>query len=154
MTRIAMSNVVPVAAILVYSLCAGVLGLRSPGLYYDEAIFFNGAVQVLNSGQEPSFAHDPWSWITIFRHWLPIMVLPYAGALRDYLAVIPFAIFGPGYYSARIITALAGAFGIWGVSVLVRSQAGAKSWPSKRAPGTQQYSDPGPTWRESPHLNS
>jgi hypothetical protein len=117
----------PMGAIAAYLLCACSLGFRSPGLFYDEAIFFNGAVQVLNSGQEPDFAHDPWSWGTGFGRRWPIMVLPYVGAVRDYLAVIPFAIFGPNYYTARILTTLVGAFGIWGVSVLIGSQFGVKT---------------------------
>ena len=112
-------NVAPVGAILVYFLCASVLGLRSPGLYYDEAIFFNGAVHVLNSGQEPSFAHDPWSWITVFGRRWPVMVMPYVGAGTDYLALIPFAVFGPNYYTIRILKVVLGGFGIWGFSVLI-----------------------------------
>jgi len=110
------------AAIATYLLCAAALGFRNPGLYYDEAIFFNAAVQVVNSGQEPTFAHDPWSWVTIAGRRWPVMVLPYIGPIRSYLATIPFALFGPNYYTARILTALLGAFGIWGFSVLIRDQ--------------------------------
>ena len=69
-------------------------------MYYDEAIFLNGAVQVLSSGQEPSFAHDPWSWVTILGRRWPIMVMPYIGPMRDYLALLPFSLFGPNYLSA------------------------------------------------------
>jgi len=115
-----------IAAIAVYLLCACILGFRSPGLFYDEAVFFNGAVQVLNSGQEPTFAHDPWSWGTAFGRRWPIMVLPYIGAVRDYLALIPFSIFGPNYYAARILTTLVGAFGIWSMSVLIGNQFGVE----------------------------
>src|SRR5262249_28926391 len=77
--------------------------------------------------QEPTFAHDPWSWLTLFGRRWPVMVLPYVGAIRDYLALMPFAIFGPSYYSARIPTALVGAFGIWSLSILARDQIGAKA---------------------------
>jgi hypothetical protein len=117
----------PLSAVALYFLCACMLGFQGPGMYYDEAIFLNGAVHVLSSAQEPSFAHDPWSWCTIFGRRWPIMVLPYVGAVRNYLALIPFAIFGPTYYSARIPTALVGAFGIWTLSILMRDQIGAKS---------------------------
>jgi hypothetical protein len=120
-------NKAPIAALAVYLLWACILGFRSPGMNYDEAVFLNGAVQVLQSGQEPSFAHDPWSWGTAFGRRWPIMVLPYAGALREYLALIPFGIFGPNYYTARGLMALLGAFGIWGVSILVRSQFGIEA---------------------------
>ena len=119
-------NKAPIAALAVYLLCACILGFRSPGLDYDEAVFFNGAVQVLNSGQEPTFAHDPWSWGTAFGRRWPIMVLPYIGAVRDYLALIPFSIFGPNYYAARILTTLVGAFGIWSMSVLIGNQFGVE----------------------------
>jgi Dolichyl-phosphate-mannose-protein mannosyltransferase len=120
-------NRAPVAAVAMYLVCAAWLGFRSPGMDNDEAVFFSGAVHVLNSGQEPSFTHDPWSWITVFgRHW-PVMVLPYAGSLRCYLSLIPFALFGANYYTARMVTMLAGAFGIWGLAVLVRSQIDAKA---------------------------
>ena len=109
-------------AIFAYLLCACLLGFRSPGMYYDEAIFLNGAVQVLSSGQEPSFAHDPWSWVTIFGRRWPVMVIPYVGPMRDYLALLPFSLFGTNYFSARLLAALLGAFGIWGFSVLIRDQ--------------------------------
>ena len=96
-------------------------------MYYDEAIFLNGAVHLLGSGQEPPFAHDPWSWVTVFGRQVPIMVLPYVGAIRDYLVLLPFAAFGPNYYTARIPTALVGAFGIWGLSVLLRDRIGPRA---------------------------
>src|SRR6266446_10739006 len=98
-------NTVRVGSVAIYFLCGAVLGFRSAGLYYDEAIFLNGAVQVLSSGQEPSFAHDPKSWVTIFGRRWPIMVMPYVGPMRDYLALVPFALFGPGYFTARILAA-------------------------------------------------
>jgi hypothetical protein len=120
-------NKAPIAAVAAYLLCACLLGFRSPGLDYDEAIFFNGAVQVLHSGTEPTFAHDPWSWVTAFGRRWPIMVMPYIGPMRGYLALIPFGIFGPNYYTVRILAALLGAFGIWGVSVLIRSQFGIQA---------------------------
>src|SRR5690349_15521452 len=114
-------------AAAVYLVCACSLGFRAPGMYYDEAIFLNGAVHALNAAGEPSFAHDPWSWVTIFGHRWPIMVLPYVGAIRDYLVLIPFALFGPTYYTARIPAALVGAFGISGLTILMRDHIGAKA---------------------------
>ena len=53
------------------------------------------------------------------------MVLPYAGSVRSYLALVPFAIFGPNYYTTRMLTMLVGAFAIWGLSVLIRHQTDA-----------------------------
>ena len=120
-------NRVHLGAIGVYLLCACVMGFRSPGMYYDEAIFLNGAVQVVSSGQEPTFAHDPWSWVTVFGRRWPIMVMPYVGPMRDYLAIPPFALFGPNYFSARMLAALMGAFGIWGFSILIQDQFDART---------------------------
>ena len=51
-------NKAPVAAVALYLLCAVLLGFPGPGMNNDEAVFFNGAVQMVNSGQEPTFAHD------------------------------------------------------------------------------------------------
>ena len=120
-------NKAPVAAVALYLLCAVLLGFPGPGMNNDEAVFFNGAVQMVNSGQEPTFAHDPWSWVTISGRRWPLMVLPYAGALRGYLALLPFALFGSNYYTARVVTMLVGAFALWGFSVLVRGQANART---------------------------
>jgi Dolichyl-phosphate-mannose-protein mannosyltransferase len=114
-------------ALAAFLVCACGLGFRSPGLYYDEAIFLNGAVKMLAPGHEIPFAHDPWSWITVFGREWPVMVLPYVGPLRSYLALIPFSIYGPNYFTARILTMLIGAFGIWGFSVLVRDQFDART---------------------------
>src|SRR3954465_10947997 len=105
-------NKAPLAAVVCSFLRRALLGFQSPGLHNDEAVYYDGAAHILNSSEEPSFAHDPWSWIPLFgRHW-PIMTLPYAGALRDYLALLPFAVFGPSCYAARIVSALVGAFAI------------------------------------------
>ncbi len=109
-----------IAAVAGYLICAAGLGFNSPGLFYDEAIFLNGAVQMLHSPKEPTFAHDKWSWFEFAdRHW-PVMVLPYVGPIRSYLALLPFALFGPNNYTARILTTLIGAFALWGFGVLVR----------------------------------
>jgi Dolichyl-phosphate-mannose-protein mannosyltransferase len=117
----------PLAAVLVYLACAALLGFQKPGLHNDEAVFFDPAVHMLHSAQEPSFAHDPWSWVTILGWRWPLMVLPYAGAVRSYLAMIPFAVFGANYYTTRIVTTLVGAFALWGLSILVREMVDAQA---------------------------
>ncbi|MGH9657722.1 MAG: glycosyltransferase family 39 protein [Bryobacteraceae bacterium] len=96
------------------------MGLEKPGYHYDEALLARGAVHMLNSPGEPAFAHDRWSWVQIGGRYFPIMVLPYAGPIKDYLLLVPFALFGPDYQIARLLAAILGAFGIWGFSVLVR----------------------------------
>src|SRR4051794_36873099 len=120
-------NKARLAAVAAYLLCACGLGFRSPGLHYDEAIFVNGAVQVLSGRQELAFAAQPWSWVKISGRQWPLMVLPYAGPMRAYAAVLPFAVFGVSTSAARIVTTLLGALGIWGFSVLIGDQFGAQA---------------------------
>jgi hypothetical protein len=121
-------NRLRLAALAAYALLALAFGLDGPGMHYDEAIFLNAAVHVTTAPfDEPPFAHDPWSWFTAAGRRWPLMVLPYAAPVRSYLAMVPFAVFGANYYTARVLTALIGAFAIWALSVLVRGQLGERT---------------------------
>ncbi len=120
-------NKARLAAVAAYLLCACGLGFRSPGLHYDEAIFVNGAVQMLSGRQDLAFAAEAFSWVRISGRQWPLMVLPYAGPMRSYASVVPFAIFGVSTTTARVVTTLLGALGIWGFSVLIGEQFGAQS---------------------------
>jgi hypothetical protein len=114
-------------ALAAYVSLAALMGLDGPGMHYDEALFFNAAVHVVSSAGEPSFAHDPWSWFPFAGRTWPLMALPYAAPVRSYLAMIPFALFGANYYTARILTMLVGVFAIWALSVLVRDRFDART---------------------------
>jgi hypothetical protein len=113
-------------AALIYLLCTALLGYQSVGLQYDEAILQHGAVSLLASPNEPTFAHDQGSWISIAgRHW-PLMVLPYLGSVKDYLLVAPFALLGTNIILLRLFNALLAAFGIWGISKLLLQETNEK----------------------------
>src|SRR5437762_1125561 len=105
-----------IAAAGVYLLWAVILGLGSVGLQYDEALQHHGAVQMLNARGEPSFAHEPGSWVQFAGRYWPLMIVPYVGAVMDYLLLGPFAIFGPSTEVARAVNAFLAAFGIWGIA--------------------------------------
>src|SRR5207245_6786591 len=72
--RMSRWNKARLAAVVAYLLCACGLGFRSPGLHYDEAIYVNGAVQMLSPRQEVAFTADPWSWVRIFGRQWPVMI--------------------------------------------------------------------------------
>ena len=119
-----------VAALLLYFASAWLLGVKNPGFQYDEALLVRGAVHVLNSSDEPTFNHEPGSWMRIGGRSWPLMVLPYEAAIKDYVSLLPFAAFGPDYRIARVVGLVLGVLGIWGVGVLLRDHVGeaVASW--------------------------
>lgn len=111
------------AAVLLYLLGAALLVRGGPGLQYDEALFQHGAVHMLAcSGGPPPFVHDAGSWVPFAGRYWPLMVLPYAGAVKHYVLLAPFAVFGTEPAAARMTAALLGALGIWGIGRLLREQ--------------------------------
>src|SRR4030081_1144282 len=81
--------------IVVYVAMSAVMGFQSPGLQYDEALLVSGAVQLLRGPAQPPIQREPASAVIIKkRQWLPIMVMPYLGAVKDYVAFPFFALFG------------------------------------------------------------
>src|SRR5947209_15196897 len=65
-------------AAMLYFIITLLFGSNQVGLHYDEAIIQHGAVQMLNSASEPTFAHDSGSWVKFAgRHW-PLAIIPYA----------------------------------------------------------------------------
>jgi hypothetical protein len=115
-----------VAAIATYLTLAGVIGIRTPGLQYDEAIFEHGAVHLLTSRDAPRFAHNTATWIRIGDRHVPLMVLPYIGSATFFLDALPFALFGASAATARMVNLLLGAAGIWGVGRFGQSQLGPR----------------------------
>ena len=114
-----------VEAIFVYLLWVVFLGPRSVGLEYDEALLHHGAVHILNSRAEPTFAHDWGSWLQFGGRYWPLTVIPYMGAVKSYIALVPFAIFGTDLVVIRGLAAALGAFGIFGIAKLVQAQISA-----------------------------
>ncbi len=50
------------------------------------------------------------------------MTMPYVGAVKSYLMLLPFAIFGIRLSVARVVAALLAAFGIFGIAKLLRQE--------------------------------
>jgi hypothetical protein len=111
-----------VASYFVIALC---LILQRPGLQYDEALLVQGSVQMRISPAELSLPHDPDTWICPFGRCFPLMTVRYVGSAKEYLCLPVFAIFGNNTVALRLLSALLGALGIWGIAALVRAQAGA-----------------------------
>ena len=65
--------------------------LRYPGLYYDEALFTNGAIGA-----------DRTTFITARIWQFPLLLMPYIGALKSYLYWPIFKIFGVSIFSIRL----------------------------------------------------
>ncbi len=110
-----------VALYLVIALC---LILQRPGLQYDEALLVQGSVQMRISPAELPLPHDPDTWICPLGRCFPLMTVRYVGSAKEYLCLPVFAVFGNNTVALRVLSALLGAFGIWGIASLVRAQAG------------------------------
>lgn len=106
-------------AIALYLLCGGLLILQHPGLQYDEALQVLGAVHMQSSREELTLPHDPDTWLCAAGRCLPLMMVRYAGALKDYLCLPLFAIFGARAELYRLVSMLLGAVGIFGVGWLL-----------------------------------
>lgn len=108
---------------LLYLAFVFLLGIDKVGLHYDEAIVQHGAVSMLNSAGEPPFPHDRASWLPFAGRYWPVAIIPYAGAVKDYVLLLPFALFGTGPEVSRLVNAGLAAFGILGVAWLFRRVA-------------------------------
>jgi hypothetical protein len=105
----------------------GYLQIRQkPGLQYDEALAAMGTVHMrTNAGQEFPLPHDPHTWIEVSGNWVPLMTARYVGAVKEYLGLPLFAVFGVRTSLVRVLAMLLGAVGIWGIAVFLRAQIGA-----------------------------
>jgi hypothetical protein len=113
------------AALILYSLLSVLLIVQNPGLQYDEALLVLGSVQMRHSPQEINLPHDPNTWYCVHGRCFPLMTVRYAGAIKDYLCLPLFALFGASAECIRVISMLLGALGIWGLSRLVSRQVSA-----------------------------
>jgi hypothetical protein len=89
----------PILLILCLSmfLFIGLNNIETPGLYYDEALFVNAAT----GGDVAKRIAN-----------IPVMIMPYIGALKGWIYYPIFKIFGIDYLSIRLPTLLFGAFAI------------------------------------------
>src|SRR5688572_23366948 len=74
---------VPVFCFLISTL---ILGYVSPGMQYDEAIFESAAVRLLAHPKRLPPSRQ--ATLEIGGVHFPLMVLPYAGAMKDYLLIV------------------------------------------------------------------
>ncbi|HKD18496.1 MAG TPA: hypothetical protein VKG23_11575 [Thermoanaerobaculia bacterium] len=110
--------------LLVYAVLAGRRIGAGVGYQMDEALYVESAVYMLRGSGEPPFVHEAGAWIAAGGRRWPLMIIPYVGAAKAYVALPLFAAFGIGAETARATGALLGALGISGLTVLVGSMAG------------------------------
>jgi hypothetical protein len=91
-----------------------VLGYKDPGLQYDEAAYQTGAVRLLNAPARRPIALS--MHLKVGEWYLPLMIVPYAGAAKNYLLLLPYSIFGTGVWVGRAVAALLAAGGVLGVT--------------------------------------
>jgi hypothetical protein len=91
--------------VLFSCIALGVVGrhLEVPGLYYDEVIQAEPAVQFLADDGRPSRIPGART-IRLFGGWFPVMVQPYMGAVKSHALMPAFAAFGATAASLRLTT--------------------------------------------------
>jgi hypothetical protein len=110
------------SALVLYCLLAAVLILQRPGLHYDEALLVLGSVHMRHSPAELTLPHDPDTWYCFGHRCLPLMTVRYVGAVKDYLCVPLFALFGTRAEVVRFASVLLSVLGIWGVGRIIGQQ--------------------------------
>jgi hypothetical protein len=109
-------------ALIVYCLLTGVLILQRPGLYYDEALMAVGSVHMRHSSAELTLPHDPDTWLCARGHCFPLMTMRYIGAIKEYVDLPAFALFGTRAEVIRVVSVLFSLICIWGVGRLLGDQ--------------------------------
>jgi hypothetical protein len=87
-------------------------GLSAPGLYYDEVIQAEQALEFLDANGRPLQVPGADS-ARVLGRWLPVFTQPYMGALKSQLLIPSFALFGASGASLRATTLL------WGLLALL-----------------------------------
>jgi hypothetical protein len=106
-------------AMVLYGLLAAILILQRPGLHYDEALLVLGSVQMRHSPAELTLPHDPDTWYCFGHRCLPLMTVRYVGAVKEYLCLPLFALFGTRAWVVRFASVFLSVFGIWGVAKII-----------------------------------
>src|SRR5437879_1088944 len=100
------------ASIAIYCFWTVLLIWQNPGFQYDEALLVLGGVHMLNSSGELTLPHDPDTWLCAPRRCFQLMTVRYVGAVKDYLCLPLFAIFGAHAEIVRLVGMLLGALGV------------------------------------------
>src|SRR5690348_10100985 len=116
------------AALGIYCFFGLMLIAQKPGLQYDEAFLVAGAVHMRHPEASFNLAVEPHTWVCPFQRCVPLMGAgsSYVGAIKDYLALALFALFGPRTILIRLISMLLGMLGIWGLAKLVAERIGER----------------------------
>lgn len=101
----------PLIIILLYVLIAS-YRLRFPGVQYDEALYVNAALGGV----------DQTTFLTKTFHGLPVLLMPYIGALKSYIFFPVFALFGVSAITMRLPAILLSAVGLYILYRLLRDQ--------------------------------
>jgi 4-amino-4-deoxy-L-arabinose transferase-like glycosyltransferase len=121
-------SIILIAAWLLLSIGAVALAkqnLSGPGLYYDEAVFA-GLAKDFVTGQHR--LHTPGFELTNFLgRPFPLFVQPYLGALKSWLLIPSFALFGPSIAVVRLTTLF------WALLALLFFMLGVRRWLGFRA---------------------
>ena len=100
--------------------------LDTPGLYYDEVVQAEPAVQFLAVDGRPSQLPGARS-TRLFGGWFPVMVQPYMGALKSQALIPVFALFGASGASLRLCTLVWSLLGLAFAMVFARNLLGARA---------------------------
>ncbi len=110
------------AALFVYVLLAVLMIVQRPGLYYDEALMVLGAVHMRHSPTELTVGHDAQTWVCARGHCFPLMTMSYIGAIKEYVSLPFFVLFGPRTEVIRLVSVLFTLFCVWGIGRLIGEQ--------------------------------
>ena len=94
------------------------------GYEMDEAIYTESAVYLLRGSGTPPFVHEPAAWIPVGGRQWPLMIIPYVGATKAYVALPFFAALGISTEVARLVGVVLTGLGIVGLSTLIAVHVG------------------------------
>ncbi|MEP6995978.1 MAG: glycosyltransferase family 39 protein [Acidobacteriota bacterium] len=94
------------------------------GYEYDEGLYVESAVYALHGSDAPPERYDHASWIASHGRRWPLMIIPYVGTVKAWVAAPLFAIFGVSAAVARFAGVFLGGLGIAGLVALVGSEIG------------------------------
>ena len=91
------------APLIVYAVLSGRRIGAGVGYQMDEALYVESAVYMLRGSGEPPFVHEPASWLTAGGRKWPLMIIPYVGAAKAYVALPLFAVASRSAQSTSIV---------------------------------------------------
>jgi hypothetical protein len=116
-----------IIALSIYGLWGAFLIAQKPGLEDDEALMVAGAVHMRHPEADFPLARPAHAWICPLGHCVPLMSADYVGAVREYLTLPLFSLFGTGAASVRVVSLFLGGVGIWGIGMLFAELLGTRT---------------------------